>query len=400
MVMLDMLLKQGISPAVINFEHGIRGEESTSDSAFVADRAKELGLDCRVIALDAPGYAARNGKGIEEAARELRYREFDRILAAGEADLIALAHHADDNAETVLMRIFRGTGIKGLCGITDRPGYIHPLIDMTRSEIEEYALKNGIEYRTDSTNADDAYTRNFIRLRLIPAIKERFPGFERRVARLSEAAKEVEDLTDSLKTAPVQVKGGLLLPNEAFLQHIAVVKKSIGDTVKQLGITRDMEAANFRDVIKLYDGEVGKKLSLPFGIEARREWEGVSFMRPILEKASEMPFEIAGKYDFFGTLYEFSAIKGIEKGCFDAAKIPCGAVVRLPKKGDRFRRYKGKDKALGDYYTDVKYPTRLREMTPVLAAGDRVLLIMGGEVSDELKVDQNSEHIYVCKVGV
>ena len=399
MVMLDMMLKEGIKPFVINFEHGIRGEESVIDSEFVAKKAAEYGLECRVVALDAPGYSAARGIGVEEAARELRYREFDRMLAAGEADAIALAHHMDDNAETILMRLFRGTGVKGLTGIADRPGFVHPLADLTRAEIEEYARENSKEFRTDSTNSDSGYTRNFIRLKLVPTIRERFPGFERRLKRLSEAALEIDSLLEELKTEAVPVKGGYELKDEAFERPIAVVKRSIADAVRKLGITRDMEAANFEDVIALYKSEVGKKVSLPFGTEAHRESRSVVFMRPFEADDAEYPFEIGGKYRFFGTDYSFAKVSEVQKGCFDAGKVPSDAVVRLMRGGDRFRRYKGGDKSLGDYFTDVKYPVRLRKATPVLASGSRVLLIFGSEVSDELKVDENTKYIYICKEG-
>ena len=98
-------------------------------------------------------------------------------------------------------------------------------------------------------------------------------------------------------------------------------------------------------------------------------------------------------------MYSFEATDKIEKGVFDPQKIPEGAVIRLPASGDRFRRYKGGEKSLGDYFTDIKFPTRMRELTPVLASGHEVLLILGVEVSDELKVDSDSKYIYKCKAG-
>lgn len=399
MVMLDILLKSGLRPLVINFEHGIRGKESEADSAFVAESAEKLGLQWRVIPLDVPAYASEKGMSPEEAARELRYAEFEKLLESGEADVVALAHHLDDNAETILMRLFRGTGIRGLSGIRDRKGYIHPLSSMTRAEIEKYAAECGIAFRTDSTNSDPRYTRNFIRLKLIPLIRERFPGFEKRMKRLSEAAEEVEELLDALKTPPIEVKGGLALPLEAFDKPPAVVKKSVAELVGKLGITKDMEAANFRFVIDLAHGKTGRRLSLPFGVEARKEKDLVVFMPPKKGEGGEFPFDIDGKYDYFGTLYSFEATDKIEKGVFDPQKIPEGAVIRLPASGDRFRRYKGGEKSLGDYFTDIRFPTRMRELTPVLASGHEVLLILGVEVSDALKVDSDSKYIYKCKAG-
>ena len=382
MVMADMMLKSGADVRlIINFEHGIRGLSSEKDSAFVAEYAEKHDIECRVVKLDVLKYAGENGLGTEEAARVLRYESFAEILDSGAVDVIATAHHLNDNAETVLMRLFRGTGIRGLKGISEREGFIRPLADMTKEEILRYAAENSVPYRTDETNADTGYTRNYIRNKLIPLISARFPGFERRIQRLSESMRETDDLLDTLKTPSSKEEGGAVsLPLSAFEAHPAVVKKSVSDAMRALGVYQDVEKKHLDAISALKDAETGKRVALQFDTEAIRESDRIVFA-PAIKKTDEAEY-------------------GIERGvCFDPCKIPADAVVRARKAGDRFRRCNGRDKSLGDYLTDRKYPLRLRDSLAVVASGSRVLMILGVEISDEVKTDPNTQTIYKVHIG-
>ena len=401
MAMLDMLLGAGLNVVrIINFEHGLRGEDSVADSEFVRRYAEERGVNCDVVKLDVKALSARDGIGDEEAARKLRYAYFEELLSSGAADAVATAHHMDDNAETVMQRIFRGTGIRGLKGITDRPGYIHPLSDMTRAEIDRYVREKNIPFRTDKTNLESVYTRNYIRNEIFPVIERRFPGFKLRIARLSETARETDDLLESLKTPGVKREGGIFLPSEAFAAHPAVVKKSISDAIRMLGIYRDVEKRHLDDVMRLASAVTGGRASLQFGIEAVKEWDGVVFYPKGEDEPFEYPFDIGAEYRVGDKVYSFAPTDGIERGvCFDPDKIPADAVFRSRLRGDRFRRAGGGDKSLGDYLTDIKYPVRLRGRLPVIASGNRVYIVLGAEISEEVKTDGNTFRIYKVQIG-
>lgn len=403
MVMADMMLKSGADVRlIINFEHGLRGLTSERDSAFVAEYAEKHDIECRVVKLDVLKYAGENGLGTEEAARVLRYESFAEILDSGAVDVIATAHHLNDNAETVLMRLFRGTGIRGLKGISEREGFIRPLADMTKEEILRYAAENSVPYRTDETNADTGYTRNYIRNKLIPLISARFPGFERRIQRLSESMRETDDLLDTLKTPAAKEEGGAVsLPLSAFEAHPAVVKKSVSDAMRALGVYQDVEKKHLDAISALKDAETGKRVALQFDTEAIRESDRIVFA-PAIKKTDEAEyvFDIDGNYTLYGKKYSFRETDRIERGvCFDPRKIPADAVVRARKAGDRFRRCNGRDKSLGDYLTDRKYPLRLRDSLAVVASGSRVLMILGVEISDEVKTDPNTQTIYKVHIG-
>ena len=156
------LKKADVSLIAVNVEHGIRGESSVNDSKFVEEFCKKYDIPLLSFSVDVPSFCKQNGYTTEQGARILRYDIFDKVLSDGKCDFIALAHHADDQVETVFMRIIRGTGVRGLCGMSAVSGkYIRPLLDCTREDINDFIAKNELPYVDDETNFDTDYTRNF-----------------------------------------------------------------------------------------------------------------------------------------------------------------------------------------------------------------------------------------------
>ena len=196
--MLQQELEVELSACHVN--HNLRGEESDGDEAYVRSLCQELGVPLQVFSVDVSGSVAKH-QSVEERARELRYEAFARM--SGElGSKVATAHNACDNTETVLLNLLRGTGLKGLCGIPPVRDYlIRPLILCTRDEIEGYCSENRLRYVTDSTNASTAYTRNRIRLELIPRLLEINPSLHEGVGRmtfaLSEDSRFLEDMAKS-----------------------------------------------------------------------------------------------------------------------------------------------------------------------------------------------------------
>jgi tRNA(Ile)-lysidine synthase len=181
-----------IEVKAINVEHGIRGQSSIDDSAFVNDFCSRLGIELKSYSVNVPEHVKKTGFSEEQSARILRYECFDNALMDGFCDKIATAHHLDDNVETVLFNLTRGTGLEGLCGIPDKRGrFIRPILTVSRAEIEEYCRSFGIEYVTDSTNLCDDYTRNKIRHKVIPILKEINPSVVETVKRTTDNLKEI-----------------------------------------------------------------------------------------------------------------------------------------------------------------------------------------------------------------
>lgn len=177
--LLHILNKLGFECVVAHCNFHLRGEESDRDENFVSEFCKNEGITLLVEHFDTKQFAAENKLSIEMAARELRYNWFEKIRAEYNAGAIAVAHHSDDSIETILLNLLRGTGLKGICGIRPKNGYIvRPLLCVNRKEIEEYLAENGIGYITDSTNLENEYTRNKIRNIVMPILREINPQID------------------------------------------------------------------------------------------------------------------------------------------------------------------------------------------------------------------------------
>ena len=192
--LLTILVELGYSCIAAHCNFHLRGEESLRDERFTKEYVEKLQIPFVKIDFETEQYAAENHLSIEMAARELRYRWFEKQRIHWEAQAIAVAHHRDDNVETFLMNLIRGTGIRGLSGIQPKNGFVvRPMLAVSREEIQNWFAKRNLSYVTDSTNLSDAYTRNFIRLRILPLLEEVNPSVKKAIARTSEhlAATEV-----------------------------------------------------------------------------------------------------------------------------------------------------------------------------------------------------------------
>ena len=199
MYMLERLRELGYSVAAAHFDHCLRGEDSRRDAAFVRDWCRKHGIPCICGEGDTAAYAAEHRLGTEEAARVLRYDFLERAADEMDASVIATAHTADDNAETVLMHLTRGAGLRGLGGIPPQRGRIvRPLLDVTREEILAYLAEHGVPYVEDATNTGDAYARNRIRHHVVPALRAENPAFSEAVGRMTRLLREYEEYLDEL----------------------------------------------------------------------------------------------------------------------------------------------------------------------------------------------------------
>ncbi|MBQ8178404.1 MAG: tRNA lysidine(34) synthetase TilS [Clostridia bacterium] len=400
MVMLNLLKASGADIIAINIEHGIRGAVSKRDSKFVRNYCKRHEIECLAYNVDSPGYAVEQNMSVELAARTLRYEIFDKLLKDKVVDVIALAHHLNDQVETVLMRIFRGTGIKGLRGIVDREGYVHPMLNFTKQEIRDYAASNRIPYKEDATNFDSEYTRNYIRHEIIPHVKSRFPAFEGAVQKLAKAAEEIEDYMMS-EAVEADIQGdSASLPIEVLSMHPALAKKTLAETLRRLGCEKDVEANHLESLIALSSSPNNARINLPYGYDAYKAYDKLCIVKRVEGSYYESIFDPNGLYEYQEFSYTFSKTEGIKKGLtFDLDKVPVGAVVRTRKEGDKFKRYGGGTKSLSDYLTDVKMPLYMRDKLLLIAKDSTVYAVLGVEISDELKIDETTTKKYLINIG-
>ena len=392
MCLLHYLVQSGADVVALTVEHGIRGEASVLDAALVRDYAAGLGVPCLERAVDAPAYAARHHVGLEEAARELRHAFFAEMLRDGVVDAIATAHHLDDQTESTLLNILRGTGLNGLSEGGKRPHYVRPFAGVTRSQIEGYAEAYSVPYREDATNRDTAYSRNYLRWEVLPKIEAKFPQYRDSLARLRQIADEQLDLLDSLAIAPEVADGVVYLSIAALAQHPALAKHSVASALYHFDYGVDVESKHLEAVISLSDGRNNGLICLPHGVVAAKEYDRVAFWRQEAPTATQYPAQ-EGTFAFGNRHYRLRPYREGDPLRFDLDKLPEGTVVRLRRTGDVIEKFGGGTKSLGDYYTDKKVPLRLRDVVPVVACGKQVL-VCSVDIARTVGVDPSTTHIY------
>lgn len=396
--------KKGFSVIAINVEHGIRGKESEKDSEFVADYCKKNSIPVLSYKINCPEKAAKEKLSLEEAARLLRYDCFKKALKDGKCDYVATAHHLRDNAESVLFNLFRGTGVKGLSGIrdTDDGKIIRPLVKTPKEDIEAYAEENGLPFVTDSSNLSEEFTRNYIRLNILPKIKKVFPEAEKNVARLSDIAYEQSEYLrkQAAKILSVTHDGAeISLPADETVLREAVIL-----ALKSCGIEKDWEKVHTDDVISLTKKQTGKRITLPQGVEAKRIYDKIVFMKkrdtlsaPETERFGKQLKFSEGEFGFCGnklTIARAEPTADLKSGLYlDADKLPRDAVIRTPETGDVFVKFGGGTKRLKEYLTDKKISADERKTTPVIAKGNVIYAIFGVAVSEDVKADETTERL-------
>ncbi len=373
----------------VHVNHGLR-DEADSDEAFVKAFCAERGVRFAAFKVDVKRESKSKGLTIEQAARNLRYAVFDGLLSSGEADIILTAHHALDNAESVLMHIFRGSGIDGLCGMNSGR-IVRPLLSVYPEEIELYAKRNGLKYVTDKTNFELDADRNFIRLQVIPLIEQRYPCAVRAVNALSEESARIKEYLDcGIDPSLISKDGGaVVLSERAF--DTALAERYVRKAVSEFTLT-DITRSMINSVISLAKNRSGAKAELSCGVIAERESGAVSFYIPRRKFDGEKQIELGANY-IDGLAVDVEPTDTVptdgKKRAVDLDAID-GAVLRFRRDGDTFTPFGGGRKKLKQYLIDKKIPRRLRDRIPLVCRGGEVLAVVGVEISEMAKVTENT----------
>jgi len=397
--------KLDIEVVAIHIDHQIR-EDSYIDADLVKALAKELGIRFYKFRVDVLKLAKERGQGIEECARDARYGVFKSLIQKGLIDKIALAHHAEDQAETILMHLFRGAGLAGAKGMEAKADkvYIRPILQVTKGEIYQYVEDNRLEYREDSTNKDITYNRNFVRNVLFPEITKRWPNAVQSLVNFGKSVKEDDDYIkkqvydDALIYEDKTVK----IPISYFLYDKAIVSRVIFKAFKNIGIVKDVERRHINLIMSLAKtGENGSKISLPFEAIAIREYDFITISNKKKEVVSlNQPFK-CGEFEVAGfgkvVVKRVKEFKNQEGLLLDYRKVPKDAVWRFRQEGDVFTKFGGGSKKLKSFMIDKKIPQRKRDLIPVLAYDNEVYAIAGIEISDKVKVE-NVPTAYLIQV--
>lgn len=386
----------------LNIDHNIRGEESKRDSAFVKDFCLLNNIEYLHYDVDVFAFKNESSGTIEQSARKLRHKIFFEVCV-NNVNVVATAHHADDQSESIFMHIARGCGLDGLQGMNIVDGHlIRPFLNISKKAIMEYIKINNIKYVTDSTNKDNGYSRNFVRNKAFPLIQKKYPFIMENLVKLSARAKELADFID-LQTPAIYVEDNSITLDFNDL-HDVIICELIKRSFSLLGIEADIEERHINLIKELFYKEHNTKLDMPYNTACYNEYGKIVIEKKCEPEAKIIEFEIKN-YDFcsvekidasFNTLKDELKDKG--KGLYlDFDLLPQNCVFRNRRNGDEFKRYGGGAKSLGDYFTDIKFPVRLRDKAMVLASDNQVYAIIGVEIADKVAISQKSKNIIIIK---
>ena len=386
MALLHLLrLRADLKVCAAHFEHGLRGEESLRDAAFVEDYCRREGIPCLVEHGDVRAFARENGLGIEEAARELRYAFLERAADALGCDTIATAHNADDNAETLLLHLLRGSGLDGLRGIPPRRGRIvRPLLDTDRAAIERYLEQNGIPHVEDGSNAGDEYSRNRVRHQVMPVLQELNPRVSEALGRTARLLARDGDCLDRMAAALLckDAEDPYLPLDVLRAQDPAIASRAIRMLCGKALSTERVEAA-----LRFIQSEESGVLELPGGRLRRErgrlfpdgETENPELSERELPREGELALPEAGIRLRVEQGVKKQEINGLFKTYELKCENICGTITCTARReGDRFHPAgRGCGKSLKALFGEAGLTRRERGLVPVLRDGKGVLAVLG-----------------------
>lgn len=404
-VLLDMLSKSGYRCAIAHCNFHLRASESDTDQTFVEGLARKYDIPIFIEHFDTIDIAAKEKISIEMAARNLRYRWFDEIKSRHGFRAIAVAHHKNDNAETVLLNLTRGTGLRGLAGMqVERNDIVRPLLCFDRTEIEFYAKMNSLDFRIDSTNSDTAFHRNRVRCNILPQFEAINPDFVSRIDDFTRIMADYADFVDveiekylreivEFRRDRTEIDA-LALQNSRFARIVLFeVTKRLGfppsfvDRIYQLSyrqtgrqiVYNDKIVLKNRDKILIVDNKHSDAMSYTIN-------RGLSHTdKPIYLRFEEMDIT---------ELNSFKCDKNV--ALLDSDKLSFPLVVRLWQCGDRFRPLGMKCfQKVSNFLINHKIDIAEKQKTfVVLDANDRVVWLVNNRIDDRFKIDDSTQRVF------
>ncbi|MBR4880958.1 MAG: tRNA lysidine(34) synthetase TilS [Clostridia bacterium] len=397
MALLDILYKKGYKVSAIHVNHMIRGAESDSDEEFCRCFCKERNIPFYYHRIDVPAEAKKSGEGLEEAARRLRYAAIEETVKAQGISRVATAHHADDNAETVIFNIVRGSGAKGGCGIPPvRDIYIRPLIDVTRDEIVAYCKENSLEYVTDSTNLSTDYTRNYIRHEIMPRLKEINPLTTSALGRFSSLLRADEEALESLVPKDGTDRQTLAaLPDALLSRYIRKrceemeVRPSLVSVQELIKAIRQGNRYLITDMGKDIVG-VCDRNSLIFRKKNTEDTQMSFIMEHGFTSLEGIGVICVAKDK--QTAQEFICENTVTHVSVAADKISGGLHIRSRREGDSYR-YGGMTHSLKKLFNSRKIPVEQRSHIPLVCDEEGIIWIPGFMPADRVKNDNKQNNV-------
>lgn len=406
--LLHVLTRLGYPCIAAHCNFHLRGDESDTDAAFARRMAEALGIPFHQADFDTERYARRHGVSTEMAARTLRYRWFEALRRDTRAQAIAVAHHSDDNVETILLNLIRGTGLRGLCGMRPRNGHIvRPLLCVDRAQIIRWLADRGFTYRTDSTNASDAYRRNFVRLRLLPLMEQLNPAVRTAIQGMAGHLTDVEaiyrDAIESQRPSLIDADGRI--PIDALLRSPAP-RAMLFELLRPYGFTPTQCA----DLARALRSEPGRTFHSPGGRWHVLKDRAHLILYPTadadartftLAPGNELQAPIRLRIEVRPAADARAISRSPSVATFDADRIPLPLTLRHWRAGDAFVPFgQPGRKKLSDYFTDHKFSRLRKAATWILctARGD-ILWIVGERIDNRFRVTPQTRQWLMITCG-
>ncbi len=383
----------GFSLKAAHLNHGIRGEEAKRDEKFSEKLCKTLGVKCFIRHRDIP--ALSGGKNMELFGREERYKFFSELSAEYKSGKIAVAHNKNDVAETLVMRLIRGSSVFGLKGIpVKNKNIIRPLLSVSRSEIEAYLEENGIPFVTDSTNLSDDYTRNRIRHNILPEMALINEGYLNSVVNTANRMEKTADfISASAKENYGEITGTLDIEKVSKL-HEVLKDYIITESAYKAGV-KELSEKNITEISELFDSASGKKADLPGGFYAVKIYSSVKFLKK--EATTDYSVELNVGKTYIEEAGYTILIEESEKG-IDKEKISFPLYARPRKSGD-FIEISGTNgkKKIKNLFIDEKLPLDKRNLYPLICSGEDIVFALG-RCGKKYITDEKSKCAYTIKI--
>ena len=397
-VLLENAESLGCKVKAISVEHGIRGETSKKDLDFCVDLCSRLNVEIKTTCVNAPAFAKKNGYSLEQAARVLRYDFFYKCIDEGFCDKVAVAHHLSDRAETILFNVLRGSslsGAKGISNVSDDGRIIRPLLNVTKDEISAYRSINGLKFVTDESNFDVNFTRNALRLNIIPQLETYFPRAEDSIVRFGESCRADDEYLYSLAETVLEKRGSAYYIDAKA--PYPVFSRAAILALKRSGVEKDYQKSHVDALFALASNQTGRQCDLPLSVLATKVHDHVVIERKKPDNRLIAPFTL-GDIPYGDIVV---SCKKIDKNdvvfgdglYFDLDKLQQDAVFRPKQDGDVFTKFDGSTVSLKKFLTDKKVALPQKKRVVVLAKEKIVYLIVNLEISSLIKIDKASINV-------
>ena len=420
-VLKDLKEEFRLDLSVLYVDHGLRPEEAVGEKEFCKNLCAKLKLPFLTKSIDVKSYAEENKLNRQEAARELRYRVFEDTSLEINADKVALGHTADDQAETLIMRLLRGSGPAGLSGIPPVRGkFIRPLIAIQRKEIKQYLEGERIDFIVDSSNLKKDYLRNKIRLSLMPLIEEMNPNIIDTLSRTAAIFREEERYFEILvaKALMKLISRKTNSRIELFLSPLVamekiILRRTLRRAIDETKGLRGISFVHIEDIIELIKiGRAGDRLYLPHGMRAIKAYSTFTLTSEPPVRLGAYSLEVPGETVLKEAriLIQASIQESQESeikdrkpsdifAAFDADRLIFPLMIRPRKEGDFFYPHGfGKKKKLQDFFVDEKVPRDERDAIPLIVSGENIIWVIGYRGDERFKVKDETKRVLKLEV--